>query len=188
MASAAFRQSGAIEAETLEQLFDYARVLATQPKPKGKKVLVITDGGGFGVLTTDWLVRSGLELAKMSASTLRSMKRLYPEYVVLKNPIDLTGDADVERYRIALENATKDPNVDMIAVITLFQIPTLTAEIVDVVASYAEKKTKPIIVIAAGGRFTEVLKKVLEDNGVPTFSYPEKAAQALAALYRFSVR
>ncbi len=186
VASAAFRQAGAIEAHTLEQLFDYARVLATQPMPRGKKTLIITDGGGFGVLTTDWLIKSGLELAEMSAASVQAMKKLYPEHVVIKNPLDLTGDADAERYRTALNFALKDPGVDMIAVITLFQIPTLTAEIVDVVSSYAEKKLKPIIVIAAGGRFTEVLKKVLEDNGVPAFSYPEKATQALSALWKFS--
>jgi acyl-CoA synthetase (NDP forming) len=105
---------------------------------------------------------------------------------VIKNPIDLTGDADVERYRLAMDYAVKDDNVDMIVVITLFQIPTLTAEITDVISSFVEKSNKPIVVIAAGGRFTEVLKKSMEDFGVPTFSYPEKAARALRALYEYS--
>ncbi len=113
------------------------------------------------------------------------MKKIFPEHVVLENPIDLTGDADVERYRVAIDAALKDDNVDMIAIITLFQIPTLTAEITDVVSSFAERGKKPIVVIAAGGRFTEVLKKSMEDFGVPTFSYPEKAAKALRALYDY---
>ncbi len=186
--SAAFRQAGGIEAQTLEELFDFARVFSKQPAPKGKRVQVITDGGGFGVLTTDWLVENGLDLAEMEAGTRKALKARLPPHVVVKNPLDLTGDADVGRYRLAIDAAMDDPNVDMLAIIALFQIPTLTAEITDVVAAASERGTKPVILIAAGGRFTEVLKKTLEDCGVPTFSYPEKAAAALRALYEFRSR
>lgn len=184
--SAAFGQSGVVEAENLEEIFDFARVLSTQPVPKGNRIQVITDGGGFGVLATDWIIKNGLKLAKMKPDTIKQMKKSLPGHVVLKNPIDLTGDADVDRYRIAMDAAVNDDNVDMIAVITLFQIPTLTAEITDVISSYTERSDKPIVVIAAGGRFTEVLKKSMEDFGIPTFSYPEKAARALRALYDYS--
>ena len=185
--SAAFAQSGVIEADNLEEIFDFARVLSTQPVPKGNRVQIITDGGGFGVLAADWIINKGLKLAKMEKESVDRMKKSLPSHVVLKNPIDLTGDADVERYRVAMDAAMKDDNVDMIAVITLFQIPTLTAEITDVISSFAEQKKKPVVVIAAGGRFTEVLKKSMEDFGVPTFSYPEKAAKALGALYDYSL-
>ncbi len=182
---AAMEQSGIITAGNLEELFDFARLFATQPKPKGNRVQVITDGGGFGVLATDWIIGNGLKLAKMDNKTTSALKKKYPPHVVIKNPLDLTGDATVERYRLAMEAAAADSNVDMIAVITLFQIPTLTAEITDVVSAVAGKCSKPMVVIAAGGRFTEVLKKSIEDFGTPTFSYPEKAAKALAALYEF---
>lgn len=185
--SAAFEQSGVIEADSLEDIFDFARVLSTQPTPKGNRIQIITDGGGFGVLATDWIISNGLRLAKMNKESINEMKKALPEHVVLKNPIDLTGDADVERYRMAMDFAMKDDNVDMLAVITLFQIPTLTAEITDVVSSFAEMGKKPMVVIAAGGRFTEVLKKSMEDFGVPTFSYPEKAARALRALHDYSI-
>ena len=183
--SAAFAQAGGIEASTLEELFDFARVLAHQPIPNGPRVQVITDGGGFGVLTTDWLIDNGLELADMTKSTNNKLKKALPPHVVIKNPLDLTGDATVERYQLAIDAAIDDPNVDMIAVIALFQIPTLTADITDVISAAADRSRKPLIVIAAGGRFTEVLKKTLEDSGVPTFSYPENAASALRALYDF---
>jgi acetyl coenzyme A synthetase (ADP forming)-like protein len=183
--SAAFDQAGAIRARNLEELFDFARVLAYQPTPRGNRVQIITDGGGFGVLTTDWVIENRLSLARMDRKNMASLKKAFPPHVVLKNPLDLTGDADVERYRLAIDAAIKDPNVDMIAVITLFQIPTLTADITDVVSAAAGRSSKPLVVIAAGGRFTEVLKKTLEDSGVPTFSYPEKAARALRALYEF---
>ncbi|RLJ07510.1 MAG: CoA-binding protein [Candidatus Aenigmatarchaeota archaeon] len=183
--SSVFKQAGIIEAESLEQLFDFARVFSNQPKPKGKRIQIITDGGGFGVLTTDWIIKNKLLLAAMTEETKQELKKAFPAHVVIKNPLDLTGDADAERYKTAIEACLKDKNIDMIAVIILFQIPTLTAEIVDVVSALSERKKKPIIVIAAGGRYTEVLKKSLEDSGVPCFSYPEKAAQALRALYEY---
>lgn len=181
--SAAFRQAGIIEARDLEQIFDFARALSTQPRPKGNRVQVITDGGGFGVLTADSLVKNNLTLAKMSKKSTEILKRNLPSYVVLKNPVDLTGDADAERYRITIDAALDDPNVDMIALITLFQVPLLTSEIVEIVSAANRRRKKPIVVIAAGGRYTEVLKKSIEDSGVPTFSYPERAVEALGALY-----
>jgi acetyl coenzyme A synthetase (ADP forming)-like protein len=181
--SAAFSQAGAIRAGSLEELFDYARVLTSQPAPAGPRVQIITDGGGFGVLATDWIIQNKLILARLEKKAVASLRKALPPHVVIKNPLDLTGDATVERYRLAIDAAIKDSNVDMIAVIALFQIPTLTADITDVISAAADRAGKPLIVIAAGGRFTEVLKKTLEDSGVPTFSYPERAAQALRALY-----
>jgi acetyl coenzyme A synthetase (ADP forming)-like protein len=180
--SAAFRQAGIIEAKGLEEIFDYARVLSTQPPPESNRVQIITDGGGFGVLTADWLIKYGLRLAEMEKKTLDRLKKMFPPYVVLKNPMDLTGDADTARYREAINAAISDPNVDIIVPIILFQVPALTPDVVDVVADAAKNRKKPIVVISGGGRYTEVLKKSLEDFGVPTFSYPHSAAKAIRAL------
>jgi len=184
----AFKQAGVIQVRDLEQIFDFARVLSTEPCPNGSRVQIITDGGGYGVMTTDWLIKNGLQLAKMSQANVDKIKKACPPHVVVKNPIDITGDADTERYRLAIETAMDDPNVDMVAVIILFQIPTLTPDVVDTVSAISDRKQKPLIVIAAGGRYTEVLKKSLEDFGVPSFSYPEGAALALKALYDNSMR
>ncbi len=179
---AAFRQSGIIEAANLEQIFDFGRVIATQPLPKGPAVQIITNGGGYGVLTTDAIVNTGLRLARMDSKSLAKLREIMPAHVVLGNPIDLTGDADVERYDKALEVVLKDRAVDAVVLITLFQTPTLTPDIVETVTAVVGKK--PLVVIAAGGRYTEVLKKSLEDGGVPCFSYPEAAAAALRALWQ----
>jgi len=181
---AVFKQAGIIKAEDLEQIFHFARVLATQPKTKGKKVQIITNGGGYGVLTSDWVVKNGLEMAEMEKSTVEELKKNLPSHVVIKNPIDLTGDADTERYRLAIDAAINDPGVDMIAVIPLFQIPTLTGNVVEVITE--AKGQKPMVVIAGGGKFTEALKKSIEDAGIPTFSYPEQAIASLKALYDYS--
>jgi len=104
----------------------------------------------------------------------------------LKNPIDLTGDADVERYRNVLESALADPNVDMVGLIVLLQVPKLGGDIVEIITNAFKTSDKPIFVISAGGKYTEVLKKSLEDFGIPTFSYTQNAAKSMRILYEFS--
>ncbi len=183
--TAAFKQANVIEAKTLEDLFDFARILSTQPKPKGNKIQIITNGGGFGILMADAVISKGMKLAEMSKKGLRRLKDAMPPYVVLRNPMDLTGDATTERYRIAIESAISDKNVDMIIVISLLQTPLLTTDIVDVISELGRKGKKPTIFVALGGRFTSLLKKTLEDSGIPTFSYPERAAESLKVLYEY---
>ena len=181
----AFRQAGMIQADDIEQVFDYARVLSTQPRPKGKRVQIITDGGGFGILATDWSVNYGLELAQMKNKTVSKLMKQFSSYTIVKNPIDLTGAASTEDYRIAINAALADPGVDILMVVVLFQVPMLTPDVVEVLIEANKKKKKPMIVVAAGGRYSAVLKKPLEDAGIPTFSYPGRAAQALRALYDY---
>jgi acetyl coenzyme A synthetase (ADP forming)-like protein len=183
--SASFKQSGAIEAKDLEQLFDFSRVLATQPAPKGDRVQIITCGGGFGVMTTDWVVKNGLKMAQMENKNFSKLRNTFPPHIVVGNPTDLTGDATTEMYRISIEAALKDRNTDMLIVIALLQPPLLTADVTEVIIEASKKKKKPLIVISAGGQYTEVLKKTMESNGVPCFSFPERAVEALAAFYRY---
>jgi acetyl coenzyme A synthetase (ADP forming)-like protein len=184
--TAAFRQAGVLQAEDMEELFGFARTLSTLPRPKGNRVQIITDGGGFGVLLSDNIVENGLALAKMSKETTEKLRKKMPPYVVLKNPVDLTGDADVERYGQALEAALADPGVDMVGLIVLLQVPRLGGDIVETITNAFKSSSKPIFVISAGGEYTEVLKKSLEDFGIPTFSYPQNAAKAMRVLYEFS--
>jgi acetyl coenzyme A synthetase (ADP forming)-like protein len=183
--SAAFRQAGVIQADDMEELFDYARTLASLPKPRCNRVQIITDGGGFGVLLTDNIIKNGMRLAKMTEEKVEELRKKMPEYVVIKNPIDLTGDADFERYQHALNAALEDPNVDIIGLIVLLQVPRLGGEIVDTIINAFKSTEKPIFVISAGGEYTEVLKKTMEDIGIPTFSYPQDAAKAMRILYEF---
>lgn len=183
--SAAFKQAGIIEARDLEQIFDFARVLSTQPIPKGNRVQIITDGGGYGVLTADWVIKNNLKLAKMKKSNIETLEKLTPDHAVISNPMDFTGDATTQMYTKGINIALNDKNVDMIVVVALFQPPLLTADVTDVISDAGRKKKKPIVVVSAGGRYTEVLKKSLEDSDVPCFSYPERAVSSLKALYDY---
>ncbi|MEM2955000.1 MAG: CoA-binding protein, partial [Candidatus Nanoarchaeia archaeon] len=144
--SAVFKQTGIIQAYDIEEVFDYARTLSSLPKPNGNRVQIITDGGGFGILLTDHIIKNGLALASMSEERVEELRKQMPEYVVIKNPIDLTGDADTERYRIALEVAIEDPNVDIIGLIVLLQVPKLGGEVVDTIINIFKTSKKPIFV------------------------------------------
>ena len=183
--SAAFKQAAVIQAKDMEELFDFARTLSSHPKPEGNRIQIITDGGGFGVLLADHVIKNGLKLASMSKKTVESLRKKMPPYVIIKNPIDLTGDADVGRYQNALNVVVEDPNVDMIGLIVLLQVPRLGGEVVDTIINTVKSSKKPIFVISAGGEYTEVLKKTMEDIGIPTFSYPESAAKSMRVLYEF---
>uniref|UniRef100_UPI0025E10740 acetate--CoA ligase family protein n=1 Tax=Thermococcus sp. TaxID=35749 RepID=UPI0025E10740 len=106
---AAFKQAGAIEVEEMEELFDAAKVFEMYPRAR-KRVAVITNSGGPGVLATDKLERLGLELAKLSEKTVRELRSFLPPQCSVKNPIDLIADADYERYRRAIETVCRDEN------------------------------------------------------------------------------
>lgn len=179
--SGIFKQCGLIEVETLEEMFEAAKVLEKCQRPKGRRVAVITNGGGYGILATDAIVKHGLEMAKISGESVWQMKKLLPG-IAAHNPMDLLGDATTERYKTALDIMMKDENSDIILLIVLYQTPLVTTDIVDAIIDSNDMRKKPIIVVSAGGEFTEVLSKNLERNGVPHFDFPENAVRAISRL------
>ncbi|MAG47827.1 CoA-binding protein [archaeon] len=181
-----FKQTGIIQVETLEDMFDYARLLEKSMKPKGKRIQVITNGGGFGIITTDALVKNGLELATLSKDSERILKKNFPPIAQIQNPLDVLGDATTDRYKLSIETFLYDKNIDIILVIALLQTPLITVEIVDTITELNSLNKKPIIVVSTGGDFTEVLRNSLEENGVPTFVFPENSARAIKALVDYN--
>ena len=179
--SGVFRQTGIIEAYDLEHMFDMARALSAQPLPKGKRVRVITDAGGFGVLTSDWIEKMGLKMAEVNEKSKRKLSKLLPKHTVIGELIDLTGDATSEMYEACYRDAIHDKSVDMIALILLFQPPMVKEDVVNKIIKLSGKKTTAVI--SAGGEYTEKLKKKLEEAGVPCFSSPKRCVEVLATLY-----
>ena len=186
--SGAFKQAGVIEAQTWEELFDFARAFSTQPLPRGKRIAIVTDGGGFGVLATDEAQRSGLELPEPSGRLKRKISRVMPPYGIFHNPIDLTGDADAERYRVVIEECLASKEFDAVVAIILFQVPTLEEEVVDHLIHLHKKYKKPILACAAGGKFTQELSKKLILSGIPVYPTPERAVRTMKALVEYSLR
>ena len=182
---AVVKQTGLIRADSMRQVFDYARVLSSEPTPKGNRTQIITNGGGYGVLTADALENSSLTLAEMSAESRKPIIAASPSYAVIKNPMDLTGDADNNRFMVAVENAMKDENVDSIILILLFQVPTLDSDIIEGLSGLLTKRKKPIVVVSAGGEYAKMHMKLLEKEGIQTFEEPIDAANAMHALTHY---
>jgi acetyl coenzyme A synthetase (ADP forming)-like protein len=179
---AVMKQTGLIQANSMEEVFDFARVLASEPLPDGKRVQIITNGGGYGVLTADAISFSKLELAQMQEKFRKPIIAASPSYAVIKNPMDLTGDADNNRFMVALQNALLDAGVDSIILIILFQVPTLDSDIIEGISGLLRNRTKPVLVISVGGEFAQMHMHLLEREGINTFNDPTAAARAMHAL------
>ena len=182
---AAFKQCNLITAETLEEMFNYARIMNNSIKPKGGKVQIITNGGGFGILSTDQIIKNGLKMAKIDKKTISMLKKIYTPNVVVSNPIDLVGNATSKMYRSSIEACINDNNVDIILVIALYQTPALNPDVVDVITEFKDLKKKPIIVVSLGGEFTEVLTTNLKNSGVPVYNYPSNAVKSIKKLVKY---
>lgn len=181
----AFRQLGVIEAISVDQLFDKTTALAYENPPSGNKVAVVTNGGGYGVLATDKIEACNLELAEFTESTKEKLEEVMPDYGHVNNPLDVVGDADVERYKKSLMLAAKDPNVDSILAIVLLQLGTMDSDIIEVFTNFNDTHEKPMVACMMGGEYTHMHLKSLEHNKVPTFATPERAVDALQALYYY---
>ncbi|MCD6522306.1 MAG: CoA-binding protein, partial [Candidatus Diapherotrites archaeon] len=179
---AAFKQSGIVKAEDVEEMFDYARIFNEEPLPKGNKVAIATNGGGFGVLATDMCVANGLELAELSQKTKKKIKESLHYFASANNPIDMAAEAGVEQYEAVLNALVDDKNVHSIFCIALFQPVAMDSEVVDIIVEAHERSEKPLIVCSAGGEYNHVHMKTLEENGVPTYDKLSSAAKALGAL------
>lgn len=180
----AVKQAGGIMAHSMEELFDLARTMANEPKAKGSRVQIITNGGGYGILAADAIESVHLPLAKMSEKSIKEIQAVCPPYASLKNPMDLTGDADNQRYRVAINSALLDENVDAIVLILLFQVPKLTDSIASELAAQLKGRTKPVLVLSVGGAYSEEKRKELENAGITTFQEPTAVARVLGSLLK----
>jgi len=128
---AAFRRVGVLRVKTIEDLFDMAEVLSKQPRPKGPRLAVVTNAGGPGVLATDMLVSEGGKIATLSEESLQKLNEILPSHWSRNNPIDVLGDADVDRYGKAIEIVSSDPNNDgILAIVTPQAMTDATARLV----------------------------------------------------------
>ena len=186
----AFRQAGAITANNLEEVFDYLKIFEKLAiKPKGNRVQVITNGGGYGIITADDLYQAGhLKMAELDPKTIKDLKKKFPPIAVISNPMDVLGDATEGRYQLAIDACVKDKNVDILLVVMLPQTPLLNlGKLAAQTIEAAHKSKKPIIGIVTGSEFSERFAKKLENNGIPCYDFPIRAVRALDILVARSV-
>lgn len=183
---AAFRQCGVIRARTVEELFDYAYILARQPLPKGKRIGIMTNAGGAGVMAADAAEWEGLTVARLSESTVRALAARLPPAAALYNPVDILGDANAQRYSEALELVLGDPGVDMVTALSAPVAILRFSELAEVVAEAKERFGKPIAVSFMAGELGEEAEEILRRAGIPSFFDPARAVRALAALAKYA--
>ena len=182
---AILRQSGVLRVESVSDLFDYARAFAEQPLPKGNRVAIITNGGGPGIMATDACVRYGLQVAQFSETTKKRLRAGLPKAASVNNPVDIVGDAQADRYEVALRAALWDENVDCGLVMLTPQAMVDIKKIGETIATIAPKSGKTIVGCLMGLVDVSPGIEVLEKNGIPHYSFPEAAVRSLATLYNY---
>jgi len=183
---AAFRRVGVLRVDTIEELFGLAELLGKQPRPVGPRLAIVTNGGGPGVLATDALIECGGKLAELSDKTLDELNTLLPPHWSRGDPVDILGDANPETYAKAVEIVSRDENNDGLLVILSPQAVTEPSETAERLRAFAKLKRKPILASWIGGIGVRPGMEILDRAGIPTFEYPDAAARAFCAMWRYS--
>ena len=183
----AFRQSGVLRTDDMSDLFNLGLAFSTQPLPRGNRVAIITNSGGPAIIATDAIEKSGLGMARFEKATIDQLRENLPAESNIYNPIDVLGDARVDRFLFALERSFEDENVD--SVIVIFS-PTAVSEpekIADTILEQRQKfPHKPVFAVYMGGKTLAKGKAILVKGNVPTFTFPESAVKALEGISRYA--
>ena len=185
---AALRQAGIIRCTTLEEMFNKAVAMAYQPFPTGKRVAIITNAGGPGVLTTDAAINQGLELGKFSDETTEKFKKHLPKTANIKNPVDVIGDARADRYHVAVGSSVEDDGVDGVGVILTPQSMTEIEDIAEDIVNVAKQSKKPVYASFMGEMDVAEGVRILQRNHIPHYPLPESMMSAFSAAYNFKTR
>jgi acetyltransferase len=183
---AAFRRVGVLRVNNISDMFYMTEVLASQPRPRGPRLTILTNAGGPGVLATDSLLGAGGELAEISPEVMEQLNKVLPPHWSHNNPIDIIGDAGPERYQKAVEIVAKDPNSDGLLVIMTPQGMTDPTAIAQDLKPYAKLDGKPIIASWMGGAEAAGGEAILNSAGIPTFPFPDTAAKVFHYMWRYS--
>lgn len=182
---AAFKQSGILRAATMQDLFDISLAFAYQPLPAGKRLAIVTNAGGPGILATDACERKGLQLASFAPETIARLREHLPRAASVYNPVDVIGDAQADRYQVAIDAALADPNVNSLLVLLTPQAMTEIEKTAEVVVRAGQNGSKPVLASFMGGEAVAPGLQILREGRVPNYTFPERAVEALVAMDRY---
>ncbi len=184
----AFRRVGALRVDRIHELFYMAELLSKQPRSRGPKLTIITNAGGPGVLATDALLTAGGELSPLPEEVLNQLDAILPTHWSHANPVDILGDATPETYVQAVEAAAANVESDGFLVVLSPQAmtdPTRTAQEL-VKFAKAQKGRRPLLTSWMGGTEVRPGMDILNQAGIPTFSYPDTAARMFGNMWRYA--
>jgi acetyl coenzyme A synthetase (ADP forming)-like protein len=183
---ALFKQAGVIRTDTLEELFDVASLLANQPLPQGRRVGIITNAGGPGILCADACEARGLEIPVLDEERQKHLRGLLPPGAGVANPVDMIASASADHYRETIKIVAADPRIDALVVIFT---PPLVVRAEDVAKAISEEvqqlnRSKPVLAVflSAGEAPAELRQGEVR---VPCYRFPETAAIALSRAARY---
>ena len=179
----AFKRVGAVSVSNVDDLFNFMRD-APYLRIKSDEVIIVTNAGGAGVITTDTLSASGLKLAKFSNNVIAELAKVLPKEANLHNPIDVLGDATAERYKETLEIVSRLNK----PIIVLFSpqemsMPIETAK--EISEIQLQNKELPLLPVFLGGTRVEKARRFLRENGMPAYNYPHEAVDIIKGLYDY---
>ncbi|MGX9365805.1 acetate--CoA ligase family protein [Desulfoplanes sp. PS50] len=185
--TAAFNQAGVIRARSIATLFNLAQAFSQLPMPKGPNLAILTNAGGPGIMAADACERSALNMASLNPTTVNTLKGVLPPYASLYNPIDIAGDADATAFGSALDIVLKDDNIHAVLVMLT---PTSTAadnleNITQAIIDVAKTTDKPVFPCFMGKKRVADGHRMLQDAGLPCYTFPEPAIESLEAMYKY---
>ncbi|MDQ3538153.1 MAG: GNAT family N-acetyltransferase [Actinomycetota bacterium] len=181
---ALFRQAGVIRTDTLEEMFNVATVLTNQPVPTGDRVAILTNGGGPGILAADACEANGLAVPELSEATLSRLAEFLPTEAGIRNPVDMIASASAANYGRAMRALADDPQVDVLLVIFIPPVVTLAEDVAREMAA-ARTEIDPGIPVVSVFMSERGVPEELAEARIPSFRFPEGAAQALGSVARY---
>lgn len=183
---AAFKRVGVLRVDRISDIFYTVEALAKQPRPAGKRLTIVTNAGGPGVLATDSLIGGGGELAQITPETIEKLNGILPAAWSHNNPIDILGDAAPERYAKTLEIAAEDKNSDGLLVILTPQDMTDPTETAQQLTQYAHIAGKPVLASWMGGQVVAAGEAILNKANIPTLPYPDTATRLFNYMWQYT--
>lgn len=183
---AAFERAGIVRVNTIEEIFDCAELMAKQPRPRGPRLAIVTNGGGPGVMAADTLARYGLEPAVLEAETIEQLDAILPPFWSRSNPIDMIGDASVERIRGTLRACLDAPYIDGLLFIFVPQALTDPVQVAEELATAVTTCQTPVFTCWLGGKHIEKAVALMNEKGIPTYDTPERAIRAFLFMVEYA--
>ena len=182
---AALRRAGVIRLANVGQMFAAASALFSHFRPRGKRLAIITNGGGPGVMAADYAEDIGIPLAQLDPAALARLNGLLPGTWSKSNPIDILGDADPARYGAALQACIEDENVDGVLAILTPQAMTDPTQAARTMIEISRKSDKPLVACWMGGDQVLEARKLFQGAGVPSFRTPEPAVDLFSHISNY---
>ena len=182
--SSAFEKAGVLRASSAEELFEWSRALAWLPLPKGKRMAVLTNAGGPGVMSADFLEMSGLSLSPLTDETREKLRAILPPAASLLNPVDMLSSASPQQVAGSLQILLDDPTVDGILLVQPPPPMYSTEAVADAIIPLIRAASKPVTVALMGSNLVKEAFRRFTAARIPTYDLPERAASALSCLSR----